>query len=494
MSRIKRKKAVRYFGIFLLFMIACTAISRGIYAYQMPRVETGQAAGKSISHTISASGNIEAAREMDVVVEEGIRIREVCVRAGEKVEAETVLLRLDTSDLSDLTEEVKRKIHVEEGKIEALRSSGQSDAQTAATARQRAEEELLSVRSIHRKAVSHARAAYERARKKRDEYPARAEYVSGIINKDVEYQVLMRTAQKADATQEDKDAFDMYREKLESSSVSAWEEGKKALNDDVEQKKTALDTAKTERKTAILQAKRAVDDAKKQAPTDGSTLLELQNELVQLQKKRDIYESLIERKGKIVSGQEGYVTECRVTAGDRTTDSAAVLLADGSQGWNFRAVLSEEQAGAIKAGDSVTLSFQNGKKKEEDCPVSSIQQTEEGVFEAVAKVSENEHFLGEAGSLEKTDQSGQYSCCVPLSALYSDNNRDYVLLMRETDTILGKEWRVVKRDVTVVDQNETDAALEEGALQEEDRFVAYANKALQSGDKVRLLEEDDEKE
>lgn len=494
MRRIQRKKAVRYFGIFLLFMIVCTAISRGIYAYQMPRVEVGQAAGKSISHTISASGNIEAAREMDVVIEEGIRIREVCVRAGEKIEVGTVLLRLDTSDLSDLTEEVKRKIHVEEEKIETLRSNGQSDEQTAATARKRAEEELSSVRSIHKKAVSNARAAYESARKKRNNYPACADYVSGIIKKDVEYQVLMRAAQKAGATQEDKDAFDIYWKKLESSSASEWKEGKKALSDDMEQKKMALDTAKAERKTAILQAKRAVDDAKKKVPSDGSTLLESQNELVQLQKKRELYESLIEKKGKIVSGQEGYVTECRVTAGDRTTDSAAVLLADGSHGWNFRVVLSEEQAGAIKAGDTVTLIFQNGKKKKDDCPVSSIQQTKEGMFEAVAKVSEDEHFLGEAGTLEKTDQSGQYSCCVPLSALYSDNNRDYVLLMRETDTILGKEWRVVKREVTVVDQNETDAALEEGALQEEDRFVVYANKAVQSGDKVRLLEEDDEKE
>lgn len=494
MKRIQRKKAVRYFGIFLLFMVACTAISRGIYAYQMPRVETGQASGKSISHTLSVSGNIAAAREMDVVVEEGIRVREVCVREGERVEAGTVLLRLDTDDLDDLIQETAQKISVEEGKIGEFRKNGRTGEMEAATARKQAEKELASVRDIHRRAVSHARNAYACARKKLRDYPACADYVSGIINRDAEYQVLMRTAQKTGATQEEKDAFDIYREKLETSSEAEWKEGKKALDAEVEEKKVALESAKTERKTAILQAKGVVASAKKAVPSDGSTVLEAQNTLTELRGKKEIYESFVKQKGKVVCAKEGYVTGCRVTAGDRTTDSAAVLLADGSQGWEFRAALSEEQAGSVKVGDEVTLLFQNGKKKEEGCLVSAIRKTEDGMFEAVAKVPGEEHFLGETGTLEKTEQSGQYSCCVPLSALYSDANRDYVLLMRETDTILGKEWRVIKREVNVVEQNETDAALEEGTLQEEDQFVAYADKQLRSGEKVRLLEEDDEKE
>lgn len=216
--------------------------------------------------------------------------------------------------------------------------------------------------------------------------------------------------------------------------------------------------------------------------------MEGKNAIEQLRKQREGFQKLLDSKGKVVSETDGYVTECCVKAGDRTADSAAILLADGSRGWNFRAVLTEEQTQLLSTGDTVTLTFQNGKVKEEDCVISAIRPTEDGTYEAVATASGKDHFLGETGSLERTDKSRQFSCCVPLSALYSDNNKDYVLLMREVDTILGTEWSVVKKEVTVVDQNESDAALEDGSLQEEDEIVVFASKAVAPGDKVRLVE------
>lgn len=493
----RRKKAVKVFLGFLGVMGVCTGVSRGIYAYQMPQVETGQAAGKSISHMISVSGVVEAVRERDVVVEEGVRVQEVCVKAGEKVKKGTVLMRVDVSDLSDLIEDVRRKISAEEEKAKAANRSRQAEEQAARTARRGAEQELQNVRNVQDKAVSNARSAYERAKKKWEDYPARADHLDKMIKKDIEYQVLKRQAERQGATQEDRDTFEIYREKLVSSAVSAWEEGKKTLREDMEQKRAALDSAKVDRKSAVLQAKRALNEAGSEEPSDDSALLEGQNAIAQLRKQCEGFQKLLDKKGKVVSEEDGYVTECCVKAGDRTADSASIFLADGSRGWNFRAALTEEQTQFLSTGDTVTLCFQNGKVKEEDCVVTAIRQTEEGTYEAVAAVSEKDHFLGETGTLERTDQSGQFSCCVPLSALYSDNNRDYVLLIREVDTILGTEWSVVKREVTVVDQNESDAALEEGSLQEEDEIVVFASKAVAPGDKVRLLEsgEDaDEKE
>ncbi len=117
----RRKKAVRVFLGFLGVMGVCTGVSRGIYAYQMPQVETGRAAGKSISHEVSVSGVVEAARERDVVVAEGVRVREICVKVGEKVEKGKVLMRVDVADLEELTQDVGEKIKLEEGKIAAAR-------------------------------------------------------------------------------------------------------------------------------------------------------------------------------------------------------------------------------------------------------------------------------------------------------------------------------------------------------------------------------------
>ena len=94
-----RGKAVKGFVVFLLIMLFCTFVSRSIYAYQMPRVETDKAQRKSISHVVSAEGCVAAVSESAVVVPAGIRIAEVCVRVGEKIEKGTVLFRLDTEYL-----------------------------------------------------------------------------------------------------------------------------------------------------------------------------------------------------------------------------------------------------------------------------------------------------------------------------------------------------------------------------------------------------------
>ena len=372
-----------------------------------------------------------------------------------------------------------------EGKIAAADESKRMAGQKAREARQRAQREFRNVREVQDQAVSDARSAYERAKEKWEEYPARADFLEERVKKDVEYQVYKR---RNGATQEDRDTFDIYREKLVSSAEAEWEEGKKALREDLEQKRAALSMAKADRKSAVLQAKRAVGEAGDTEPVDESAQLEGKNAIEQLRKQREGFQKLLDNKGKVVSEEDGYVTECCVKAGDRTADSAAILLADGSHGWNFRAEITEEQTQLLSTGDTVTLIFQNGKVKEEDCVISAIRPTEDGMYEAVAAASGEDHFLGETGSLERTDKSRQFSCCVPLSALYSDNNKDYVLLMREVDTILGTEWSVVKKEVTVVDQNESDAALEDGSLQEEDEIVVFASKAVAPGDKVRLVE------
>ena len=487
-----RKKAAKYFALFLLFMLFCTFISRGIYAYQMPRVEIGQAAGKTISHTISADGNIEAAKETDVVVEEGIRICEICVKVGEKVEKGTVLMKLDVSDLQELTSDIGKKIAAQEEKIEALKRGGRIDEQAAITERQRAKKELSRIRKEQKEAVLNARKAYEKARDKRDAFPNQPDYLSAVIKEarenDVEYQIYQRAAEKASATQEDKDAFAVYKKNLLASATAVWKEKKEALNEDVTAKKNALSTARTEMKSAVLSAEYELKTAEKEISTDRSAVMEEENTLAQMKKQRTAYRQLLDDKGEIVSERKGTVIENRVITGDRTPDNAAILLSDDSGGWDFKAVLTEEQSGLVKVGDTVTLKFQNGKKTEEDCTVSAIRKTEDDMYEAIVKVVEQEHFPGETGTLEMASQSEQYSCCVPLTALYSDNNRDYVLLIRETDTILGTELSVVKREVAVVDQNESDAALENGSLEEADRFVAYASKEITPGDKVRRLE------
>ena len=146
----------------------------------------------------------------------------------------------------------------------------------------------------------------------------------------------------------------------------------------------------------------------------------------------------------------------------------------------------------MKTGSTVTLNFQNDRLKKEDCEVTAVTQMEDGSYEAVVSVEDENLSLGESGRMELTKQAGPYPCCIPLSALYADNDKNYVLLIRETETILGTELSVVRQEVTVRDKNEGSAALEDGSLGANDQFVVFSSKEISSGDKVRLMEAEDE--
>ncbi|MCH1983802.1 hypothetical protein MCG98_14615 [Ruminococcus sp. OA3] len=457
-SEKRRKKAVWCFAAFLLIMLLCTIISRGIYAWQMPRVQIGKAEQRNISHTVTAEGRIEADIGKAVVVEEGIRVAEVCVRIGEKIQQGTVLLRLDTEDLKKLSEEVTARIEMEQQKLAVLKAGRSVEQQTVQAAKQRALEDLENTIAVQDEAVNRAWQEYSDAEYELSAYPS----------------------------------WESYQEMNENADTSAWEQGMKQLEDALAQKETALYNAEVERDKAVVQARRAVEDAENKAPADESGITEAGQTISQLETKLAAYQKLQENDGQVVSMMAGNVGKICVEAGDRTTDSAAMILADGSEGWNFKAVLSEEQADYVKTGSNVTLKFQNDRLQKENCEITAVTQKEEGGYEAVVKVMDEALSLGESGKMELTKQSGPYPCCIPLSALYADNDRNYILMIRETETILGTELSVVRQDVTVKDKNEGSAALEDGSLGANDQFVVFSSKEVSPGDKVRLMEEGDE--
>lgn len=76
---------------------------------------------------------------------------------------------------------------------------------------------------------------------------------------------------------------------------------------------------------------------------------------------------------------------------------------------------------------------------------------------------------------------------MPLSALYLDEkNLPYVLVLDEIDTIMGTETRARKVSVTVLEQNESFAALAEGAVGSQEEVIVSSDKSVDDGSRVRL--------
>ncbi|ODR45394.1 hypothetical protein BEI59_27015 [Eisenbergiella tayi] len=106
----KRKRVVKGFGVFLGGMLVLTLVSRGIYAEGLARVAVEVAERMAVGHVVEVSGNVKQSRELAVNVAEGLRVREVFVIPGDRVEAGSELFALDLDFLEERIRDKERDV------------------------------------------------------------------------------------------------------------------------------------------------------------------------------------------------------------------------------------------------------------------------------------------------------------------------------------------------------------------------------------------------
>ena len=122
--RKHKERAAWYFGLFLVFMLICTIVSRGIYASRMPKVTAGTIEAKTLVREIKANGTVVTKEEVPVVTEAGVLVEKVCVVEGQKVEPGDLLFQVETEDLKRLLQQADVQIQTEEAKLAELNASG----------------------------------------------------------------------------------------------------------------------------------------------------------------------------------------------------------------------------------------------------------------------------------------------------------------------------------------------------------------------------------
>ena len=257
--------------------------------------------------------------------------------------------------------------------------------------------------------------------------------------------------------------------------------------DAVEQAQEVYDDAVAALETTITTYGRAVSSANLPASTSNSAQIG-QITYDQMKMELEKLEALQEAEGKILSPTDGIVTKCNVQTGEKTTDTTAILLADLGQGCKFSGLATEEDSQYIGVGDKVLLQTSNGKAYK-DLPVTTFSTTEEpgGGYRLTVQIPSGNLALGANVHLSFTKKSHPYSCCVPLSALRLDNrNQTFVLVVQEVTSVMGTELQAKKVNVTVLEQNETMAALAEGTLDSKDKVIVGSDKTIDIGSRVRV--------
>lgn len=298
--------------------------------------------------------------------------------------------------------------------------------------------------------------------------------------------------------QEDYDETISKNEKLVRKAKELWQEAEQKLEnyqngededsaDDslVEDARKTLEDAKSQQTQQKKSAKRAIEDAGETDAVDHSveinnvSIAEKQRALAQLQKTK-------EQEGKIVAQTDATVSKILLTAGDRTTETAAFLLADLSEGARFTTEISKEDAKYVVVGDAVTLKVND--KSYVDMTVLSTETNEDSSVRVTVYVPKKTISIGTHASMEIEQTSEKYATTLPLTAIHAEQSKYFVYVLEKEDTVLGEETVARKVNVSIVEKNGEYAALSDGSLSEDDSVIVESDTMLANGEKVRLKE------
>lgn len=258
----KQKKIGTAFGLFLVFMFACTLISRAVYASKLPQVSVDTPRRMAIGHKVDAEGIVHQGREYAVNVLSGLRVRTVYAHVGDRVTTDTLLFEID---LEDLGEQVRQK------ELAVRKLQLQIADQEKNRALQEEKEELENIR---------AQEDYEKTEEEAQTKIDRAELEKNIRERDLRElennPVQVTSEEERKAAQEKYEAWEKEAERLKNVMENAKQEWEAAQGKVKELEAGAVagasevtgdaapadDTALRTAKDAEAEAKKKYDDAK----------------------------------------------------------------------------------------------------------------------------------------------------------------------------------------------------------------------------------------
>lgn len=256
---------------------------------------------------------------------------------------------------------------------------------------------------------------------------------------------------------------------------------------ELEAARQQLKELKRQQKEQSRQAKRTLEDSMEEgvennmAAINRITITEKQRQLSELEREK-------ENGGKIVAQMDGTITLVQLEVGQRTVETAAFLMSDTSGGMSFTTQISKEDAVYVVAGDTVML--KSADKKYEDFSVLSVETNEDETVKVTVFVPKDTLALGAYACMELTKQSEEYSITVPVSAVHTENEKNFVYVMEEEDTVLGGQYVARRMDVTVAEKNGLYAAVSESSLTAESQVITESDQMISAGEKVRLQEKE----
>lgn len=514
-----RKKATVLFLKFLGIMLLCTLISRSIYAHELAQVEVIKMQGRNLDHALKAEGSIVKKTEVAIPLLTGIRIKEVYVQKGERIEKDTPLLQIDMDDLEEQIQIQKIEIEKIRLKINELQYNQKIEEEKKATDIARAQEDAAISGTNAMKQVNEAKEEMEKAMDTQTALEAQEIYAVQTVDNDSQWKDYTTTIERL------KRELDLLKEKRDSRTVSENEVGN--VENEVELKKVELEAVKKNRddyrssalgkareewkkkkeeaddnaKTKTqeyanslqaqeadrLKAVRALEDAHAKAQMDSSMQINQLDEKVK-QKSLQKYLALQKDNGVIKSNFKGIITQINAVSGTTISEATNLIAANLDESLCFKAEINKEQRKYVEIGSHVMLQIDGSKRRYEGLLVEQIEESESiDKYNVLVSIPSDHVSIGKTGTLEIMQQSDYFDTCVPMDALHMENQQYYIYVIKNRNTVLGYECSVERRNVTVFDKNDKYVAID-SVITEEDQVITDSSKDIGEGDIVRIAE------
>ena len=523
----------------LAVMLVFTVASRVAASITVPQVTAAAPTSGKIEHTVIASGTVEAGGEKAIVTEEGILVAQVNVHTGEHIEEGSVLFTLATDSLEDQIYELQNQIKKLQLENDSLRKNKtQAEAkqqlelkraqedyeetiakntvsnekanealQKATDAKSQAEKELNSARDALAQAEKELNAAKQELQNAKDAAAAEqkkdtAEPVDKTGNlvtdqpKDADdadasgkneqdnttnSTITQQLQLFEEAVQEKQNTYDTIQAKV-TEKQAALDSASTALEEKQEQLESDMSAASDAKKAA----ERAVEDAGLSADTDHTQEINAIS-LEQYQKQLEKLKTIKQQNGEITAPSSGIITKVCVETGQKTTDTAAIVMSDEQSGLLFTTTTDSKNREYLSVGDNATITGVG--KETSDCSIVSLEKSEGGSSIKVSVAMQGDDFSpGESAQMTVTRKSESYDYLVPVTAVWQENNKAYVLLLETENTVLGEQYIARKAEVEILDKNSSYAAVSGNSLSTDCKIITDSDRTVGNGDVVRMTE------
>ncbi len=205
-------------------------------------------------------------------------------------------------------------------------------------------------------------------------------------------------------------------------------------------------------------------------------------------KKEEIHNitEIINNKGRVTSPVNGVISQSSLNYGMLVTGSEKFIISTG--GYELSMKASEKDMKYFVSGDEVNIKPYNSNKSLTSKLESIGLPDSNGRVTFTALLPKGNYKEGDSLEYQLSKTSEEFEECIPIGAIrQGSDNSTYVLLVKEKDSVLGKETEAFKLNVKVLDKDKKTAAIE-GSLSEKDSVITDSNKFVEEGDRVRVNE------